>query len=1184
MYQVESCSVCGRSLPGDAPLGLCPACLFTAALASESSASELDAPAHSPHLHATALYLGASGPSPGRVELPTTVGPPSDDFAPPADGGLADTRPTDGPFRTLGWTSLARPNAFPDVPGYEILDWLGQGGMGVVYKALQIRAKRLVALKMIRGDAPLQAAQLERFCFEVQAAARLKHPNVVQIYDVGEAGGRPYFSLELLEGGTLRERLADAPMAPRPAATLLIGLATAIDAAHRAGIVHRDLKPSNVLFDDKGTAKVADFGLAKQLESDDGPSLSGQVMGTPSYMAPEQARGDRRAVGPAADIYALGAILYEMLTGRPPFRSATFADTIHLVKTQEPVAPSRLQPRVPRDLETICLKCLEKAPGRRYASARELAEDLERFLGDESILARPSPAWERAWKWSRRRPTTAALLAVGLAAAIALGAGLEWTASIKRADEARLERLDGALGQEAAAGLGKSSVLKGRGDLDEARVILITLRTQLQDRPRLAPFFQLVAGGLADVEQRLAARSAKEEALARFDRDFARFCTLRDVALFHDAGADAFWRDPTSGDVVRGPSRVLKTRAAARLALEVFGWTSDDLHALATLPDSLPAAGRDEIRSDCYLLLMVLSEAVASPLPGGDPRGQARQALRLLDGASMLHPPTAAYLLRRASCLDRLEDAAAARLERERARSLPPAAADDHLLLGQECSRRGEWEDALSHFRTALRERPELFLTHYLFATAALNAAPPRAAEACSELTHCLTRKENRSYAWLYQLRGLAYGQMGAALTALATSRGPTEPAPAPSAEAEARYEDAEADFSKALDLGLDQDFRYTLLMNRGTMRFQRRRFRAAADDFEQAVAIDSNRFNGFASLAQALRQLGRREEAVERFGEAIALSPALAALYRGRALARIDGDSPSPADARAAISDLRESARREAAGSRAAAADHARAARLWLRLDRTSEGLEAAERAAEAALAIAPDLGDAHLVRIAAQLDQKRYDRVIESCEAALGKVPPSATLHFYRGLGRSGRRDFAAAIDDYTRALTLKPDWEEAHGHRGWAYLFADATELALRDFEKVIALKPGSPEGYAGRGSARVRKSALREGVADAEESLSRSRSSRRMLYVAAQTYARASALAALEAVRRGRSASRDSLAFEARAIDLLGQAIERTPADERPEFWREVVARDDAMRPLLRNPQVVKRLKPVVLSAR
>ena len=328
-----------------------------------------------------------------------------------------------------------------------------------------------------------------------------------------------------------------------------------------------------------------------------------------------------------------------MLTGRPPFQGADARwrrSTRSSTRSRSP--PSRLQPRVPRDLETICLKCLEKDAGAAAMPRRgELADDLERFLGDEPILARPTPAWERAWKWSRRRPTTAALLAVGLAAAIALGASLEWTASIKRADEARLERLDGAFGQEAATELGKSSVLKGRGELDEARVILTRLRTQLQDRPRLAPLFRLVAGELADVEHLRDARSAKEEALARFDRDFARFCTLRDVALFHDAGADAFWRDPTSGDVVRGPARVLKTRAAARLALEVFGWTSDDLHALATLPDSLPAARRDEIRSDCYLLLMVLSESVASPLPGEDPRpggAGAPAARRCVDAPS----------------------------------------------------------------------------------------------------------------------------------------------------------------------------------------------------------------------------------------------------------------------------------------------------------------------------------------------------------------------------------------------------------------------------------------------------------------------------------------------------------------------------------------------------------------------
>src|SRR5262249_45525567 len=273
--------------------------------------------------------------------------------------------------------------------------------MGVVYEALQCRANRVVALKTIRGDADLQPEQLERFRVEVQAAARLRHPNIVKVYEVGEVGGRPYFSLELLPGGSLHERLAAAPMAPRPAAELLAALARAVDAAHSAGIVHRDLKPANVLFDAEGTPYVTDFGLAKRLGAEDSQTVTGQVMGTPSYMAPEQASGNIREVGPAADIYALGAILYEMLTARPPFKGATPAGTVRWVTPRAPPSPSRLQPRVPRDLETVCLKCLRKEPGRRYATAGELADDLQRFLDGQPVRARRTPAWECGVKWAR---------------------------------------------------------------------------------------------------------------------------------------------------------------------------------------------------------------------------------------------------------------------------------------------------------------------------------------------------------------------------------------------------------------------------------------------------------------------------------------------------------------------------------------------------------------------------------------------------------------------------------------------------------------------------------------------------------------------------------------------------------------------------------------------------------------
>jgi hypothetical protein len=251
--------------------------------------------------------------------------------------------------------------------------------------------------------------------------ARLQHPNIVQIHEVGDCAGQPFFSLELCEGGSLADQLDGTPWAPERAARLVETLARAMDAAHGRGVVHRDLKPANVLLTADGQPKVTDFGLAKRLDQGQGQTRTGAVMGTPSYMAPEQAGGKARAVGPAADVYALGAILYELLTGRPPFKGPTPLDTVLMVLGEEAVAPRQLQPKVPRDLETVCLRCLEKEPGRRYASAAALAEDLRRFLGGEPILASPVGVWGRGVKWARRRPAVAGLLGVSGVAVLALG-------------------------------------------------------------------------------------------------------------------------------------------------------------------------------------------------------------------------------------------------------------------------------------------------------------------------------------------------------------------------------------------------------------------------------------------------------------------------------------------------------------------------------------------------------------------------------------------------------------------------------------------------------------------------------------------------------------------------------------------------------------------------------------------
>jgi WD40 repeat protein len=368
------------------------------------------------------------------------------------------------------------------VPGYEILEELGRGGMGVVYKARQVSLGRIVALKMILAGGHAGKEQLARFKTEAEAIARLQHPNIVQVHEVGEREGMPYFSLEFCDGGSLDCKLAGAPLPPEQAAKLTETLARAMGAAHRANVIHRDLKPANILLSfsrdaiaERGEVgalrsedsasrlndvfpKITDFGLAKKLD-EAGQTQTGAVMGTPSYMAPEQAGGKSKDIGPLADVYALGAILYECLTGRPPFKAATALDTLVQVVSEEPVPPRQLNAKVPADLETICLKCLRKEPGKRYATGEELAEDLARWQRGEPVLARPVSATERAVKWARRRPAVAGLLAAivvltALALGVTTGLYREAVEEAERAQKAETraeEERDNAKEQERAA-------------------------------------------------------------------------------------------------------------------------------------------------------------------------------------------------------------------------------------------------------------------------------------------------------------------------------------------------------------------------------------------------------------------------------------------------------------------------------------------------------------------------------------------------------------------------------------------------------------------------------------------------------------------------------------------------------------------------------------------------------------
>jgi hypothetical protein len=388
---------------------------------------------------------------------------------------------------------------FP-IGNYELLDEIGRGGMGVVYRARQKGLDRAVALKLILAGAYCQPDVRARFRTEAEAAARLQHPNIVQIHEVGEQDGLPYMSLEFVDGGSLADHLDGTAFPSRKAAELIQTLAKAMDYAHQRGVVHRDLKPANILLQnpnhkdheehkekiEKGVGgltassswcslwftscipKITDFGLAKLLDQDKGHTQSGAIVGTPRYMAPEQAQSKSTEIGPLADVYALGAILYELIAGRPAFQGTNPLDILRQVVGQEPEPPCRLNPRVHRDLQTICLRCLDKAPGRRYPSALALAEDLERFLAGGPIAARPAGRLERLGKWARRKPAAAALWGMlfmfGLAAA---GYGM-WLAQNRAATSRQVETEL----EQAASLLAQDQLLEARAEARRAQGLL----------------------------------------------------------------------------------------------------------------------------------------------------------------------------------------------------------------------------------------------------------------------------------------------------------------------------------------------------------------------------------------------------------------------------------------------------------------------------------------------------------------------------------------------------------------------------------------------------------------------------------------------------------------------------------------------------------------------------------------